>query len=150
MVCEHGTAMDVHCCNCHSGFQFDADNCACGDLRAYGEAEAATALHAKDRDQYQFWQGWNAALERVQKPAAPPLVDPQPRTCQWAIDDVGGDSVYETQCGHVFEFTTDGPKENGIGFCGYCGGRLVEVRTSEDEEEPAGHPPTEAQKDETK
>lgn len=21
--CEHGTAMDVHCCNCHSGFIFD-------------------------------------------------------------------------------------------------------------------------------
>ena len=23
IVCEHGTAMDVHCCNCHSGFIFD-------------------------------------------------------------------------------------------------------------------------------
>jgi hypothetical protein len=23
VVCEHGTAMDVHCCNCHSGFIFD-------------------------------------------------------------------------------------------------------------------------------
>jgi hypothetical protein len=22
-VCQHGTAMDVHCCNCHSGFIFD-------------------------------------------------------------------------------------------------------------------------------
>jgi hypothetical protein len=28
-VCEHGTAMDVHCCNCHSGFLFDADSCVC-------------------------------------------------------------------------------------------------------------------------
>lgn len=28
-VCEHGTAMDVHCCNCHSGFQFDAAACHC-------------------------------------------------------------------------------------------------------------------------
>ena len=26
MVCEHGTAMDVHCCNCHSGFIFDKDH----------------------------------------------------------------------------------------------------------------------------
>jgi hypothetical protein len=25
-VCEHGTAMDVHCCNCHSGFIFDMDH----------------------------------------------------------------------------------------------------------------------------
>lgn len=28
-VCEHGTAMDVHCCNCHSGFLFDPDSCVC-------------------------------------------------------------------------------------------------------------------------
>lgn len=28
-VCEHGTACDVHCCNCHSGFLFDADACVC-------------------------------------------------------------------------------------------------------------------------
>lgn len=28
-VCEHGTAVDVHCCNCHSGFLFDADWCVC-------------------------------------------------------------------------------------------------------------------------
>lgn len=28
-VCEHGTAIDVHCCNCHSGFLFDADSCVC-------------------------------------------------------------------------------------------------------------------------
>lgn len=28
-VCEHGTATDVHCCNCHHGFLFDADSCVC-------------------------------------------------------------------------------------------------------------------------
>lgn len=27
--CVHGTAMDVHCCNCHSGFLFDAASCVC-------------------------------------------------------------------------------------------------------------------------
>lgn len=25
-VCQHGTAMDVHCCNCHSGFIFETDH----------------------------------------------------------------------------------------------------------------------------
>lgn len=25
-TCEHGTALDVHCCNCHSGFIFDKDH----------------------------------------------------------------------------------------------------------------------------
>ena len=29
VVCEHGTAMDVHCCNCHSGFLFDLQACVC-------------------------------------------------------------------------------------------------------------------------
>lgn len=29
VVCEHGTAMDVHCCNCHSGFLFDSTACVC-------------------------------------------------------------------------------------------------------------------------
>ncbi len=28
-VCSHGTAMDVHCCNCHSGFQFNEEHCHC-------------------------------------------------------------------------------------------------------------------------
>lgn len=23
VVCKHGVAMDVHCCNCHSGYIFD-------------------------------------------------------------------------------------------------------------------------------
>jgi hypothetical protein len=29
LVCEHGTASDVHCCNCHSGFLFDIETCVC-------------------------------------------------------------------------------------------------------------------------
>jgi hypothetical protein len=28
-VCEHGVAMDVHCCGCHSGFLFDIQACVC-------------------------------------------------------------------------------------------------------------------------
>lgn len=26
VVCEHGTAADVHCCGCHSGFLFEDDH----------------------------------------------------------------------------------------------------------------------------
>lgn len=29
VVCQHGTAIDVHCCNCHSGFLFDSQRCVC-------------------------------------------------------------------------------------------------------------------------
>ena len=29
ICCEHGVALDVHCCNCHSGFLFDIEHCVC-------------------------------------------------------------------------------------------------------------------------
>lgn len=29
VVCQHGTAIDVHCCNCHHGFLFTPDSCVC-------------------------------------------------------------------------------------------------------------------------
>lgn len=58
------------------------------------------------------------------------------KDCRWAIDDKGGDSVYETQCGHNFYFDdSSGTGENGFRFCAYCGGRLVEVKTSEHNDE---------------
>lgn len=28
-ACEHGAAMDVHCCNCHSGYLCDTGTCVC-------------------------------------------------------------------------------------------------------------------------
>jgi predicted RNA-binding Zn-ribbon protein involved in translation (DUF1610 family) len=70
-VCEHGTAMDVHCCHCHSGFIFDRDHECPPDastvdaLIAYGQGESTAALETKNREQYQFWAGWLSALERV-------------------------------------------------------------------------------------
>lgn len=30
-ACVHGIAMDVHCCNCHSGFLFFPEQCVCGE-----------------------------------------------------------------------------------------------------------------------
>ena len=54
------------------------------------------------------------------------------QTCKWSIDDRGGDSVYETECGHNFYFDDSTEAgENGFRFCAYCGGQLVEVKTSE-------------------
>lgn len=37
-VCEHGVAMDVHCCNCHSGFIFDRDHVCVPDPEEMEEA----------------------------------------------------------------------------------------------------------------
>jgi hypothetical protein len=52
----------------------DAQTDVVGDLQAYGQEEETAALKRKDRMDYQFWAGWNAALQRIQKPvpAAPP------------------------------------------------------------------------------
>ena len=38
--------------------------------------------------------------------------------CEWKQDD---DGVYNTDCDHRFEFTAEGPRENGFLFCPYCG-----------------------------
>ena len=56
-------------------------------------------------------------------------------TCTWTQDDWGGDSQWETSCGHAFEFHDGGPAENDIKYCGYCGKPLVEVLTSTSQQE---------------
>jgi hypothetical protein len=43
--------------------------------------------------------------------------------CKWTL--VNEDwSTYETDCGHTFEFTNEGLKENGFRFCPYCGNSI--------------------------
>lgn len=45
-ACEHGTASDVHCCNCHNGFLFDSTRCVCGmTVSADGRIEPSEAHH---------------------------------------------------------------------------------------------------------
>lgn len=44
------------------------------------------------------------------------------RLCRWSPDP---DGFWETKCGELFEFTAEGPTENGFHFCPYCGGGLV-------------------------
>ena len=48
-VCEHGTAMDVHCCNCHSGFLFDIEECVClENPRQKGDDDGVEYGHPAD------------------------------------------------------------------------------------------------------
>lgn len=46
-------------------------------------------------------------------------------TCEWWYDL--GDDVWATHCDNMFSFVVDGPKENGMNFCPYCGKPLVVV-----------------------
>ena len=43
----------------------DDKSLAISDLLAYGREQASYYLAQRDRDQYQFWKGWCAALDRV-------------------------------------------------------------------------------------
>ena len=63
---------------------------AAGDLKAYGDEEVANALKAKDREQYQFWQGWNSALDRIL--ATPPWQE-APLTRIHAFTDTDGTRI---------------------------------------------------------
>lgn len=50
----------------------------------------------------------------------------QTTACHWRLDDPDR-GIWETGCGHAFQFTADGPRENGARFCCYCGKRLEEI-----------------------
>lgn len=43
--------------------------------------------------------------------------------CRWRQDNNG---IWETSCGNAFEFNANGPKENRMRFCCYCG-KLLRV-----------------------
>lgn len=49
-------------------------------------------------------------------------------TCLWIEDMQVDDVAWQTDCGNLFQFTADGPKENAFTFCPYCGGALIESR----------------------
>ena len=55
--------------------------------------------------------------------------------CLWVYDVVFDCGNWETQCGEMFEFVTDGPVENKFKFCPYCGGELELTITKEEEGE---------------
>lgn len=68
---------------------------------------------------------------RVQPPALSPVEPtPEPETCAWkfASDDSG---MWETACGRFWEFNEDGPKENRVHFCFFCGKPLRLVPSEE-------------------
>ena len=43
-------------------------------------------------------------------------------SCEWKENENG---YFDTECSESFEFTADGPKENGFKFCPYCQGRIA-------------------------
>ena len=59
------------------------------------------------------WNAWQAA-----KAQAVP-------ECKWVQDE---DGVYLTDCCNMFVLECDTPHENGMLYCCYCGGKLIEAK----------------------
>lgn len=53
-------------------------------------------------------------------------------TCKWQQGDGIESGVWWTSCGEGFTFEVDGPTENKMQFCCYCGKRLEEMVISHD------------------
>jgi hypothetical protein len=66
-----------------------------GDLEAYGNEESTNALKAKDREQYDFWQGWCASLARLDALLSAPVVN------VLRCSRCGGSDVVYCVCGMV-------------------------------------------------
>lgn len=45
--------------------------------------------------------------------------------CFWSLQDDVHRSVWSTECGNVFEFMSEGPRENDFHYCPYCGNWLL-------------------------
>lgn len=100
-VCEHGTAMDVHCCNCHSGFIFDMGH-ECPALEQSEDTDMVATVTAIVRDADQMFtksggssRHWvrecflpklNAAGLRIVPPPAEPQEAPRPDLSALADD----------------------------------------------------------------
>ena len=52
-------------------------------------------------------------------------------SCTWTEDEDGN---WGTSCGNLFVLTEGGPLRNGMCWCCYCGGELVERPMPEEEE----------------
>jgi hypothetical protein len=61
------------------------------------------------------------SLEPVGSEVRCPLCKGQ--ACVW-LENPGG--CHDTQCGHAFEFTSEGIKANGFKFCPFCGKTITD------------------------
>ena len=50
--------------------------------------------------------------------------------CTWSEDSDGN---WWTACNRAFTFIESGPDDNGMIYCCYCGGRLIEKTYTEEE-----------------
>ena len=138
-MCACNPSIKTPCCgkdSCHDAAKTTTALCPWCTHAHKAQRESLEVAHARKQGAADgFQQGWHAALQRVHEGDihVNDLVKlvPVPLTCTWSLDDVGGDSTWEAQCGGAFEFNDGGPLSNGMRFCGRCGKLLTEHRTSD-------------------
>ncbi|HDZ62548.1 MAG TPA: hypothetical protein ENH40_05325 [Nitrospirae bacterium] len=79
-----------------------------------GVTEIIESWEATTPAQVQWKKQWLADAYRIIN---------QETVCNWEQDEMLG--YWQTQCGEIFEFMNDGPKENHMNFCPYCGDILI-------------------------
>lgn len=57
------------------------------------------------------------------------------QACDWAHETSFDQDYWDTECGEAFQFTVDGPKENKMYFCPYCG-RPIAIKGKQLAEDP--------------
>ncbi|HFT6025630.1 TPA: hypothetical protein ACHIS3_000175 [Pseudomonas aeruginosa] len=75
-----------------------------------------------------------ALLRELRAMLAAELVGSASPSCKWTESS----GIWETGCGQTWSFIEDGPAENGALFCHHCGGRLVLIKS--DDQEDDGEP----------
>jgi hypothetical protein len=71
-------------------------------------------------------------IENTKDSNAVSVESPALLACGWTQESDG--SAWATGCGHLFEVINGTPKENGMGFCCFCGRTLGESPYTEDEQ----------------
>lgn len=74
------------------------------------------------------------AIERARAALAHAPTSLASPSCKWTESS----GIWETSCGQTWSFIEDGPAENGALFCHHCGGRLVLIKS--DDQEDDGEP----------
>jgi hypothetical protein len=101
----------------------------CGERRGlYDFIRINEALHADLNTCIAWMHNHDEVIKNLQAQ----LATNEAQTCAWKEDN---DGEWETSCGMTWDFTEDGPEENGLIYCPKCGKKAVFERFADEPEE---------------
>ncbi|HCI1953195.1 TPA: hypothetical protein NOE94_005890 [Pseudomonas aeruginosa] len=125
--CGEGDLMPGDLCAC--GYETDpAAGYACSECDGSGDGYVGEVCRECDGS------GWFVTPEQARAALAHAPTSLASPSCKWTESS----GIWETSCGQTWSFIEDGPAENGALFCHHCGGRLVLIKS--DDQEDDGEP----------